>query len=341
VPRADKFRYWAVNGIITKLNIKAVMVTTGPDDSYYADLPIHRTMLRDNVRCEAYRHALAEWVRPGYAVLDVGAGTGILSLFAVRAGARKVYAVERTSIVSLTQQLVAMNGAEKQVQVIRGDMEAVELPEQVDIIVSEWMGGYGVDEGFLPAVLMARDRWLKPRGKMLPERVTAWIALVCDSELETDLSFWRSHSYGIDLSLLAEKTAREVKYCQHHITRDTLLAEPQPMWVTDVYTCSFKEARSLFEASLSFTVKRGGSFNALATWFKAEFGRGIVLTNSPDASNTHWGRFVYPLSRTMEVEQGTEVLVKFACEPTVDSHCRSRWSVKVGDRGWEHQQSIN
>jgi len=61
-----------------------------PDDSHYDTLRMHRLMLADRARCEAYRHALAEWVMPGDVVLDVGAGTGILSLFAAQAGARKV-----------------------------------------------------------------------------------------------------------------------------------------------------------------------------------------------------------------------------------------------------------
>ncbi|HEX8141424.1 MAG TPA: 50S ribosomal protein L11 methyltransferase [Pyrinomonadaceae bacterium] len=314
---------------------------TGSDDSYYAHLPVHAAMLSDRARCDAYRRALAKWVNAGDVVLDVGAGTGILSLFAVRSGARKVYAVERTSIGNLARQLIETNGLAEQVQVIQGNMETIELPEQVDLIVSEWMGGYGVDEGFLPAVLIARDRWLKPVGKMLPERVTSWVAPVSDSELESDSGFWHSRPYGVDFSLIAEMIANEVRYCQHHITGDTLLAEPQPMWMTDVYTCSVEEARSVFKVSLSFPITRAGNFNALATWFHAEFGRGVALTNAPDAPKTHWGRFIYPLDDAMKVERGTEVSVKFACEPTVNSHCRSKWSVKVGDGAWEHHQSIN
>ncbi len=312
-----------------------------PDDSHYNDLGMHRLLLADRARCEAYRQALAKWVKPADVVLDVGAGTGILSLFAAQAGARKVYAVERAGIVNLARQLLAANGAEERVRIIHGDMETIELPEQVDIIVSEWMGGYGADEGFLPAVILARDRWLKPKGKMLPERVAAWIAPVWDSQLESDLSFWQSRPYEVDLSLIAEMAANEVRYCQHHITGETLLAAPQQMWTTDAYACSAEEARAPFRASLSLAAARAGKFNALATWFHAEFGHGIILTNAPDAPKTHWGRFVYPLTRTIEAEQGAEVSVEFACEPTVDSHCRSKWSVQVGGGAWEHHQSIN
>lgn len=312
---------------------------TDSDDSYYAQLPIHRSMLRDRARCEAYRQALIKSVLPGSVVLDMGAGTGVLSLLAIQAGARKVYAVERTGIVNLARQLIAANNAQRQVRIIHGDMETIELPEQVDLIVSEWLGGYGVDEGFLPALLLARNRWLKPDGKMLPERVTAWMSPVYDCELERDMNFWRSQPYGIDLSLIAEATANELFWERHHITAETLLAVPREMWLTDAYTCSIEEARLPFKAMLSFIFAREGNFNALATWFSADFGQGICLTNAPDAPQTHWGRFVFPLKDKIKVERGTEALIEFSCEPTIDSHCRNHWSVKVGDGAWEHHQS--
>lgn len=107
---------------------------------------IHRKMLRDRLRCETYRRAIAETVRPGDVVLDMGAGTGILSIFAARAGARKVYAVERTAIADVAREIVRANGVEDRIDVLQADMETLELSEPVDVIVSEWMGNYGVDE---------------------------------------------------------------------------------------------------------------------------------------------------------------------------------------------------
>ena len=58
-----------------------------PLELNYSDICSHEWMLKDSVRCEAFRKAIAEAVTPGCAVLDVGAGTGILSLFAAQAGA--------------------------------------------------------------------------------------------------------------------------------------------------------------------------------------------------------------------------------------------------------------
>ena len=310
------------------------------NDSHFKSLWVHRSMLRDSVRCEAYRQALSKFVKPGDVVLDMGAGTGILSLFAAQAGARKVYAVERTSIVELARGLIGANGAEDQVQVIHGEMETVELPESVDIIVSEWMGGYGVDENFLSPLLIARDRWLKPRGKILPECVTAWMAPVWDIELDKDMSFWRSHPYNIDLSLIADATANEIESCEHHIIEDTLLAKPKQMWITDIYTYSIEEARLPFRASLSFTILQEGNCNGIETWFHADFGSGIVLTNAHDGAKTHWERSIFPLTRTIKLEPGEVVSVEFTCEPAGVGHCRNQWSVRVGDGDWEHHRSV-
>ena len=73
---------------------------------------IHETMLKDTVRTDAYRDFIYENkdLFTDKIVLDVGCGTGILSLFSARAGAKKVIAVDNSDIISFAQENVFRNG---------------------------------------------------------------------------------------------------------------------------------------------------------------------------------------------------------------------------------------
>jgi len=308
-------------------------------DGFYDSVDIHRLMLRDDVRNRAYRDAIYATVKPGDVVLDVGAGTGILSLLAAQAGASRVFAVERANIARLATEIIARNNVADRIMVLQGDIVHMRLPQKVDIIVSEWLGTFGVDENLLAPVLVARDRWLKPGGKMLPQMVTAWMAPVWNSELEFDLNLRRGRVYGLDLQLVAEPTVQEVTWARRAVTDADFIAMPQSMWVTDVYRYETEQARLPFRASLTFTPVRAGKINALTAWFTAEFGAGISLTNAPGAPATHWGQYLFPLRETVEVTHETPIAVTFSCMPVAPGYCAQAWSIQVGERPWEHHDS--
>ena len=306
----------------------------------YAQLSVHRLMVADAIRTGTYRKALAATIKPGDVVLDAGAGTGIMAMLAVQAGAGKVYAVERSGIVEIARRLVEQNGMGDRIEVIHSDVESVELPEQVDAIVGEWMGCYGVDENLLAPVIVARDRWLKPGGSVLPEAVTAWMAPIEDEDLAAGLAFWHSRPYGLDLGPVAEGSANEVRMGHHDSTADKLLAEPEELWRTDVRAVTVEEARRPLGAQLRFSARRQGRLSALAAWFVARFPDGSTLTNAPDAAETHWGRSVFPLNWPIAVDPGDRIEVGFACEPAGPGYCRQRWSVRVGAGDWEHHDTL-
>ncbi|CAN5922853.1 hypothetical protein BH11MYX3_BH11MYX3_39290 [soil metagenome] len=301
--------------------------------SSYAELSIHRWMLRDTQRNEAYRRALAHVVKPGDVVLDVGAGTGILSIFAAAAGARRVYAVERTGIADVAKQVIAANGYTEIIQVLQSDLEDVSLPEKVDVIVSEWMGGFGVDENVLAPVVMARDRWLKPGGIMVPSRVTAMLAPAHLPEFDDAMAHWRSRPHGVDLSLIAELSTHENFHTQ--TPPESLVAPPQKMWSHDPLTCSLAEADQPFTTKLTFEVAEKARLSGLMTWFVAEMGDGNTLTNAVGDPDTHWGRSMFPLDRPIDLTAGAKVDIELHCDPSLPGSCEFSWTVKVADRALE------
>ncbi len=93
------------------------------------------TCLRDRARTEALQAAIDHVVRPGDVVLDAGAGTGILSLMAARAGAAKVYAVEADPVLCrYLRRTVVINGYDKIIEVVEDDVRNFATPVSVLII---------------------------------------------------------------------------------------------------------------------------------------------------------------------------------------------------------------
>jgi protein arginine N-methyltransferase 1 len=297
---------------------------------------MHRLMLRDSIRNAAYRDALHATIRPGDVVLDVGAGTGILSMFAVQAGASRVYAVERSTMVTVAKALAKTNGFSDRIIIINDDIENVSPPERVDVIVSEWLGTLGVDENMLAPVVLARDRWLKPDSRMLPERVTSWIAPLWSEELAGELEWLTGRPYGIDFRAVMDRSEAQLFRSWRTLDREAMPIEPKAMWTIDARSIGHSAALQPFRAALRWTPKRHGRVNTLATWFDAQFGSGIVLTNAPTAPRTHWGQFLFPLRRPRDVKRGQAIDVKFACIPSGPGSSRFTWSIRDGGGTWEH-----
>ncbi|KAI1762762.1 S-adenosyl-L-methionine-dependent methyltransferase [Hypoxylon sp. FL1150] len=170
----------------------------------YAGNDIHETMLKDTVRTDAYRDFIYnnKHLFAGKTVLDIGCGTGILSMFCARAGAAKVIAVDASAIITKAQENIFHNGLSQTITCVHGKIEEVALPggvEQVDVIVSEWMGYCLLFEAMLPSVLYARDRYLAPGGLLVPSHAGLWVAPVADPEyVDDNVRFWRD-VYGFDM----------------------------------------------------------------------------------------------------------------------------------------------
>ena len=150
----------------------------------YAHFGIHEEMLKDEVRTNSYMNAILQNGHKfkGKTVLDVGCGTGILSMFASKAGAKLVIGVDCSSIIEQAQEIIDANGFSDKVKLIRGKVEDLAKTgltdlqgnpvEKVDIIISEWMGYFLLYESMLDTVIVARDRWLVKDGLILPDKCT-------------------------------------------------------------------------------------------------------------------------------------------------------------------------
>lgn len=157
--------------------------------SSYDHFGIHEEMLKDETRTLSYRNAIYQnpSMFEGKVVLDVGCGTGILSMFAARAGAKHVIGVDMSNIINMARKVVHLNGLSDKITLIQGKMEEVELPfPKVDIIISEWMGYFLLYESMLDTVLVARDKYLADDGIILPDKATMYIAGIEDEQYKEE-----------------------------------------------------------------------------------------------------------------------------------------------------------
>lgn len=319
----------------------------------YDNVAVHELMLKDKARTLSYRRALernAEFIK-GKVVLDVGAGTGILSMMAaVVGGARKVYAVEGSNMAKVCEVFVAQNNLSSKVTVIHSRVENIDqLPdgcEEVDVIISEWMGHYLLHESMFNSVIVARDRWLAKDGLMLPSRARLYCAPVgLDSYIDERFGFWKD-VYGFDLSAMipAQQQTCMQTDCIRVIEPEAMLALPELLVDFDCHTVTVEEL-SRFEKVCSFdedATLRSGACHGLGFWFDTPFDvrsestnveleedspyfyedeEMVLLRTDPGAMPTHWKQFVVFLPHFAEItvdKEAGRLLPSFAVELIVD-----------------------
>lgn len=281
-------------------------------------LEYHRGLLDDPHRMAAYEKAIRALVRPGDRVLDLGAGTGILSMLAARRGAARVYAVESMAVAGFARQLVEANQLSDRVQILHGDILELEPPETpVDLVISDFMGRFVVDDGMFPAV-RAAQRWMHEHTRFCPASLEMKVAPVGDFHFHA-VDFFDDPVYGLDLSLARRYTLNYGYYAG--LRPAALMATEQNL---DVLRPPALPTR--IDHTLRFELQRGGRLQGLAGWFEAELAPDVTLSTRPGIG-THWGQYLFPLPPT-EVRPGDVVDVRLWIEE--DTHLVWHWEGSVG-----------
>jgi len=271
----------------------------------YAHFGIHEDMLKDQVRTGAYMKSILNNTHlfEGKTVLDVGSGTGILCLFAAKAGAKRCIGIECSEIAGFATTIAQQNGYGDVITYIQGKVEEVELPvEKVDIIISEWMGYFLFYESMLDSVLYARDRWLADDGLIFPDHAKLYVAGLEDAEYkEEKIGFW-SQLWGFDFSPM--QTAVMQEPISDIVNKATIATTTCCMLEVDLHKCTKEDLD--FVAPYSITATRKDFIHALVVWFDVTFqacSPPVVLTTSPGKANTHWKQSVLYLNDVLVVDE--------------------------------------
>lgn len=269
----------------------------------YARMGIHEDMLSDRVRTGAYEEWTRRAGRSGYLtgkrVIDVGAGTGILSIFAAQEGASRVYAIEASSTAKIARKMIASNKVEDKITIVNAlaesDTAKEMITEKVDVIISEWMGYALLFENMLDSVLYARDTWLAEGGAVQPSHAIMYVTAMEETEGFTERSkFFDTPQYGVNLS--ETKTPAFAEADVRVIDTKTVASKACVLREIDILTVkrgTTEDLRLPYELTLDRDVT---AVHALCVYFDVDFRtpgiETVKLSTAPETEPTHWKQTV-------------------------------------------------
>ena len=280
-------------------------------------------MIADRERFDAYSKAIGKAVQPGAAVLEIGCGPGAFALLACQAGARKVYAIDSEEIVHFARELAVANGFADRMEFIQSDSRKIQLPERVNVIVSDIRGSLPFFGHAIAAIEDARQRFLAPRGSLIPQRDTLKAAVIEAGDFYSKLlSPWSQPTLFLNLSP-SLPLLLNASY-SGHFGSDQLLTEPQAWAVLD-YAAGAKDCAA---TDLNFSATRAGMAHGLCLWFETELLDGIGYSSGPGSRKTVYGQVFLPWLEAVPVQKGQKIVGSLQAN-LVGQEYVWRWETKV------------
>jgi SAM-dependent methyltransferase len=289
--------------------------------SGFSSAAIHYPLVADGVRVLAYREAIFRHCRDR-TVVEIGCGSGILSIFAAQAGARRVVAIEEGEIADLAAEMFRANGVADVVELHRANSRDVSLAERADVIVHEVLGVDPFDEALLPTIADAGERLLAPGGRLLPFALEVFCVgfevedrPYLDGDRAAANLRGLGERYGVDFDPFQRALALDPAYRQRplgHLGQTKfeprILTDELRLWKIDLRP----GAPSAVEpgATVRLRIREAGSLGGLLLYFRAQLDEQAVLSTAPDRPRTSWKWDARPLERLTAVEPGDEVPLK-------------------------------
>jgi len=279
--------------------------------------PVHIRMLDDVARTTAYLEAIRRTVRPDDVVVDLGTGVGVLAIAAAKAGARRVFAIERSEIADAAAIMFQANGVADRVELLRGWSTSLQLPERATLMVSEIIGVDPFEEHVAEFTNDAWQRLLTPDARVIPSRMRVHCVPVCVPDDQVARSVFRPES----VARWSDRYAMDFSPLLRHP------AEPAPLKVRPHDAQAIRRlADAVAIANIDFTqplrgsvafegpavMNQDGCLNGVLIYFDLALVAEVNLSTSPDTADTRnsWGHLVILFANAIEVRRGERVMLQ-------------------------------
>lgn len=288
-------------------------------------------MVADTVRMDAYLRALQHHISPGAVVLDIGTGTGIFAFWAIRFGARKVYAIEPNDAIQTGRQIAADSGFSERVEFIQGLSTQITLPEKADVIVSDLRGVLPLYDHHISTIIDARERLLTPGGALIPQTDILRVAIVSSSELYNSyVNGFGQYPEGMDLS-----AARKINlnaWGSGRPSPDQLIGQPQEWCRLNYQTIT---AASV-SGEMNWQVESDAVAHGFCVWFDTTLTNGIGFSNAPGGGAKVYGSAFFPWLEPVNLTAGDLVKIELKANLVGDDYIWS-WNTSVQEAGTDQK----
>lgn len=286
-------------------------------------------MAFDDNRNRLYAQAIEAAVTPESVVLDLGAGIGVLGLIAAAAGAKRVYLVEPEPIVNVSMEIARANNLADKIVILQGKIEDVELPEKVDIIISVFTGNLLFSEDLLPSLFYARDHYLKPGGKLIPDQAQLLLSPIsAPTVYHKHIGRWSESNLGQDYSPGRRFAANEIIWLDRKNLQFQRLSQAHTIACVDLVTTTHGHCNG----NALVTIDKTGLCHGLLCSIKIKLGDQWLDTD-PDSADVHWSPVILPFDPPLELKEGKQLNM------TLTRPCYGDWTWVAKTDSSSHRHS--
>ena len=263
----------------------------------------HHSMLADEMRTTSFLSAIEASVRPGDVVVDIGTGTGVLSVFAAKAGASRVYAIEQEPIIGVAREIAARNGLSDIITFIQGSSLEIDLPEKADVLITETIGNMALDEGIITWITDARERFLKPEGTTIPldiDVIANLVSVPTDYEM---IERWSRPLLGLDFGPLSHVARNNIHWVD--LSRAQFATRPVTVFSTD-----FPPNPAPMSTVATVEVVKDVNVHGIGVWFRSSLTSDVHITNEAPNGVPSWEHGFLPLDQPMAVRRGEVIEIE-------------------------------